>query len=135
MEPPSMFRPSASCWSRCFRRHPSPTARTFASASAISSSVSLSVAAGTYRQYVRVAVRGYVWAPGYWAANGHRHVTESGAWTRRGPRHGMSPGTGKQRGGGWVHRNRRAGKLATIRAPRLKDARDAVMPMIVILAP
>jgi hypothetical protein len=33
-------------------------------------------------EYVPVAIPGHVWAPGYWAANGHRHVWKPGAWTR-----------------------------------------------------
>ena len=38
--------------------------------------------------------RGYVWAPGYWAWDGHRHVWVGGHWerVRRGYHHYAPPG-------------------------------------------
>lgn len=52
-------------------------------------------------EYVPVAVRGYVWAPGYWASNGHRHVWNPGAWTKARPGYSHVAGHWKQRGGRW----------------------------------
>ncbi len=46
--------------------------------------------------------RGYVWAPGYWAWDGHRHVWVGGHWerVRRGYHHYAPPGW-QQGPGGW----------------------------------
>ncbi len=52
-------------------------------------------------EYVPVAVPGHVWAPGYWASNGHRHVWYPGAWTRARPGYSHVAGHWKQRGGRW----------------------------------
>jgi len=44
---------------------------------------------------------GYVWAPGYWAWNGHRHVWHKGYWLH--DRHGYAwaPHHWEQRGDHW----------------------------------
>ncbi len=52
-------------------------------------------------EYVPVAVPGYVWAPGYWMFNGHRHVWHPGAWTRARPGHSHVAGHWRQIGGRW----------------------------------
>ncbi len=45
--------------------------------------------------------RGYVWAPGYWAWDGYRHVWVGGHWERmRRGRHYVPPGW-YQEPGGW----------------------------------
>lgn len=46
--------------------------------------------------------RGYVWAPGYWAWDGHRYVWAGGHWERA--RHGYryAPPVWRQAPGGWV---------------------------------
>ncbi len=49
-------------------------------------------------EYVPVAVPGYVWAPGYWAWNGHRYYWSSGAWQRVQPAYGHVAGHWWQRG-------------------------------------
>jgi hypothetical protein len=53
-------------------------------------------------EYVPVAVPAHVWAPGYWAANGHRHVWKPGAWTRVRPGYSHVAGHWEQRGGRWL---------------------------------
>ncbi len=52
-------------------------------------------------EYVPVAVPGHVWAPGYWAANGHRHVWKRGAWERVRPGYSHVAGHWQERGGRW----------------------------------
>lgn len=52
-------------------------------------------------EYVPVAVPGYVWAPGYWASNGHRHVWNPGAWNRARPGYSHVAGHWEQSGGRW----------------------------------
>ncbi|MDA8258974.1 MAG: YXWGXW repeat-containing protein [Betaproteobacteria bacterium] len=52
-------------------------------------------------EYVPVAVPGHVWAPGYWASNGHRHVWNPGAWNRARPGYRHVAGHWEQRGGRW----------------------------------
>lgn len=52
-------------------------------------------------EYVPVAVPGHVWAPGYWASNGHRHLWNPGAWERVRPGYSHVAGHWEQRGGRW----------------------------------
>lgn len=52
-------------------------------------------------EYVPVAVPGHVWAPGYWASNGHRHVWNGGRWERVRPGYSHVAGHWQQRGGRW----------------------------------
>ena len=52
-------------------------------------------------EYVPVAVPGHVWAPGYWASNGHRHVWNPGSWERARPGYSHVAGHWEQRGGRW----------------------------------
>jgi hypothetical protein len=44
---------------------------------------------------------GYVWAPGYWAWNGHRHTWTSGYWVAERPGYVYSAPAWYQRDGGW----------------------------------
>jgi hypothetical protein len=52
-------------------------------------------------EYVPVAVPGHVWAPGYWASNGHRHVWNGGRWERARPGYSHVAGHWQQHGGRW----------------------------------
>ena len=42
---------------------------------------------------------GYVWSPGYWAWNGHRHYWVSGHWVRERRGYGWVPEHWEERGG------------------------------------
>jgi hypothetical protein len=44
---------------------------------------------------------GYVWAPGYWAWNGHRHAWTSGYWVAERPGYVYSAPAWYQGDGGW----------------------------------
>ena len=44
---------------------------------------------------------GYVWAPGYWAWNGHRHIWTSGYWVAERPGYAYSAPVWYQSNGGW----------------------------------
>jgi hypothetical protein len=52
-------------------------------------------------EYVPVAVPGHVWAPGFWAWNGHRHVWNSGSWQRARAGYSHVAGHWEQRGERW----------------------------------
>ena len=52
-------------------------------------------------EYVPVAVPGYVWVPGHWAWNGHRHFWNSGAWQRVPPGYGHVAGHWRHRHDHW----------------------------------
>lgn len=52
-------------------------------------------------EYVPVAVPGRVWAPGFWAWNGHRHVWNSGSWERERAGYRHVAGHWEPRGGRW----------------------------------
>jgi hypothetical protein len=45
--------------------------------------------------------RGYVWAPGYWNWNGHRHVWRNGYWIRERPGYAWVPDRWDRRGDRW----------------------------------
>jgi hypothetical protein len=44
---------------------------------------------------------GYVWAPGYWAWDGHRHVWVAGRWVSGRPGYVYVPAGWEQRGNHW----------------------------------
>jgi WXXGXW repeat (2 copies) len=44
---------------------------------------------------------GYVWAPGYWNANGHNRVWKAGHWEQQRPGHYWSQSTWTQHDNGW----------------------------------
>jgi hypothetical protein len=44
---------------------------------------------------------GYVWAPGYWAWRGHRHVWVRGNWARERRGYHWEPHRWEERGGRW----------------------------------
>ncbi len=44
---------------------------------------------------------GYVWAPGYWAWNGHRHVWHRGYWLHERRGYAWAPHHWEQRGDRW----------------------------------
>jgi WXXGXW repeat (2 copies) len=44
---------------------------------------------------------GYVWAPGYWSWNGHRHVWSNGHWVRERPGYAWVPDRWNRRGDRW----------------------------------
>jgi WXXGXW repeat (2 copies) len=52
-------------------------------------------------EVVPAARVGYVWAPGYWRWNGHKHVWANGSWARE--RHGYhyAPHNWVERDGRW----------------------------------
>jgi hypothetical protein len=53
-------------------------------------------------RYERVVVReGYVWAPGYWRWEGHRHVWVEGYWLRQRPGYLWVGPRWEQYNGGW----------------------------------
>ncbi|MDP2134967.1 MAG: hypothetical protein Q8J99_15310 [Sulfuritalea sp.] len=52
-------------------------------------------------EYVPVALPGHFWAPGYWVANGHRHVWKRGAWVRVRAGYNHVAAHWVQRGGHW----------------------------------
>lgn len=52
-------------------------------------------------EYVPVALPGHVWAPGFWAWNGHRHVWNGGAWQRARTGYSHVGGRWEERHGSW----------------------------------
>ena len=44
---------------------------------------------------------GHIWAPGYWAWDGHRHVWVNGSWEKERPGYAHVPGHWEQRGNRW----------------------------------
>jgi hypothetical protein len=44
---------------------------------------------------------GYVWAPGYWRWNGHKHVRAHGYWVRGRPGYRYEPHAWVQQNGHW----------------------------------
>ena len=44
---------------------------------------------------------GYVWAPGYWAWSGHRHVWHKGYWMHERRGYAWAPDHWEHRGGRW----------------------------------
>ncbi len=44
---------------------------------------------------------GYVWTPGYWAWEGHRHVWVQGAWIAERPGYSYAPGHWERHGDRW----------------------------------
>lgn len=44
---------------------------------------------------------GYIWAPGYWGWEGHRHVWMPGVWQADRPGYVYAPGRWEQRGDRW----------------------------------
>jgi len=44
---------------------------------------------------------GYIWAPGYWNWNGHRHDWHRGYWVRERPGYTWMPHRWEQRGDRW----------------------------------
>lgn len=51
--------------------------------------------------------RGYVWAPGYWNWNGHRHVWVSGQWLRERPGYVYMQPAWVQHDGRWMRQEAR----------------------------
>ena len=45
--------------------------------------------------------RGYVWTPGYWNWNGHRHVWTSGTWVRERPGYSYNHARWVEQDGRW----------------------------------
>jgi hypothetical protein len=45
--------------------------------------------------------RGYMWSPGYWNANGNRHVWQAGHWQRERPGYHFTQPTWTQRDNRW----------------------------------
>ena len=50
---------------------------------------------------------GYVWAPGYWGWNGHRHVWVSGNWVAERPGYVYAAPRWVERQGGWYYESAR----------------------------
>ena len=48
---------------------------------------------------------GYVWAPGYWAWNGHKHVWKSGHWVKERHGHHYVAENWEHRGDRWYFHN------------------------------
>jgi hypothetical protein len=46
---------------------------------------------------------GYVWAPGFWRWDGHRHVWAAGHWLRERPGHHWVPDRWNEHGGHYHH--------------------------------
>ena len=67
-------------------------------------------------EYVPVVVPGHVWAPGYWAWNGHRQVWTRGGWEKA--RHGYNHDAGH-----WERRGERYGNHGRHGFDRDGDAR------------
>lgn len=51
--------------------------------------------------------RGYVWAPGYWDWNGHRHVWVGGQWLAERPGYAYAPPRWVEYGGRWRYEQAR----------------------------
>lgn len=51
--------------------------------------------------------RGYVWAPGYWDWNGHRHVSVDGQWLAERPGYAYASPRWVEYGGGWRYEQAR----------------------------
>ena len=49
--------------------------------------------------------RGYVWAPGYWQPQGHRHVWRAGHWVQSRPDYAYRQPVWQQRGDRWDYRS------------------------------
>jgi hypothetical protein len=75
-------------------------------ASQADSRVSIGVAVGPPPPPVVMApapAPGYVWAPGYWAWNGYRHVWVEGYWMAVRPGYAWVPDRWERRGPRWHH--------------------------------
>ena len=58
-------------------------------------------------EVVPAARPGYVWQPGYWAWNDHRHVWRKGHWVRERKGYYWHPSRWEQRDGRWHFQNGR----------------------------
>src|SRR5450830_1835351 len=55
---------------------------------------------------------GYVWAPGYWAWDGHRHAWVGGNWLRERPGYAYAAPRWTERQGRWYHEQARWNRLS-----------------------